>query len=94
MEMIELVIKIPKETYEKAKKGAFNCTVINKAILDGVFITERQEANNGDMIKAMFDVQTVDDFTCTIGVKMNKSNYVQFNKSWWNAPYKKGGTEE
>lgn len=47
-------------------------------------------ATNGDIIKAMFDVKVEDDFCKSIGIKLNDSNYVQFNKDWWNAPYKGG----
>ena len=42
---------------------------------------------NGDVIKAMFNIEIVDDFTSSYGVKLTDSNYVQFNKDWWNAPY-------
>jgi len=44
-------------------------------------------ATNGDMIMAMFDVKVEDDFCKSIGIKLNDSNYVQFNKDWWNALY-------
>lgn len=47
-------------------------------------------ATNGDMIEAMFSVETIDDFCHSFGVRLNNSNYIQFNKNWWNAPYKKG----
>ena len=45
-------------------------------------------ATNGDIIKAMFDIEIVDDFAFSYGIKLTDSNYVQFNKDWWNAPYK------
>lgn len=50
-------------------------------------------ATNGDVIMALFDIEIVDDFAFSYGIKINNSNYVQFNKDWWNAPYKKGVEE-
>ena len=44
---------------------------------------------NGDIIKAVFSVETIDDFCHSFGVRLNNSNYIQFNKDWWNAPYRR-----
>jgi len=44
-------------------------------------------ATNEDVIRIMFDVKVEDDFCKSIGIKLNNSNYVQFNKDWLNAPY-------
>lgn len=42
---------------------------------------------NGDIIKTMFNIEIVDDFHHSYGVTLTNSNYVQFNKDWWNTPY-------
>ena len=47
-----------------------------------------ENPTNGGMIMAMFNVKIVDDFYKSVGIKLNDSNYIQFNKDWWNAPYK------
>ena len=44
-------------------------------------------ATNGDFIKANFDAEIVDDFTYSYGVKID-SDYFQFSKDWWDAPFK------
>ena len=54
-------------------------TKTNK-LIDAIPISEG--ATNGDIIKAMFDVKVEDDFCKSIGIKLNDSNYVQFNKDW------------
>ncbi len=55
--------------------------------LNAIVIPEN--VTNGDMVKAMFDVEIVDDFYQSVGIKLNGSNYyIQFNKDWWNASYK------
>ena len=48
-----------------------------------------KNATNGDVIEAMFSVETIDDFCHSFGVRLNNSNYIQFNKNWWNAPYRR-----
>ena len=50
-------------------------------------LTIPENPTNGDMVKALFGVDVVDDFNYTLGVKLNNSNYIQINKDWWNAPY-------
>lgn len=50
-------------------------------------------ATNGDMVMAMFSVEIIDDFCRSFGVRLNDSNYIQFNKDWWYAPYTAGREE-
>lgn len=71
--------------YEKNKRLNAECRTC-----DFFSIVAPDGATNGDMIKAMFSVETVDDFCRSFGVRLNNSNYIQFNKDWWNAPYKRG----
>lgn len=60
------------------------------AIAEGTPIPDN--ATNGDVIKAMFDVKEI-DMSNTYGVHFPEegdySHY--FFKGWWNAPYQKGG---
>lgn len=55
-------------------------------IADAIPIPEG--ATKGEMMQAMFDVEIVDEFAFSYGVKLSNSNYVQFNKDWWDSPYK------
>lgn len=48
-------------------------------------------ATNGDMIKAIFPNAKVNDsdYTYCVEVKLEyHSQYLLFDKKWWNAPYK------
>ena len=54
--------------------------------LDTIELPEKP--TNGDVIKVIFNVEHVDDFYQSVGIKLIDSNYIQFNKDWWNAPYK------
>ena len=56
-----------------------------QAVLDGTVL---DNLTNGDVIKAMFETEVIDDFYKSYGIKINDSNYFQLNKDWWNAPYK------
>lgn len=49
----------------------------------------KEGMTNGDMIKAMFNTEIVDELPFSYEVELNDTNYVQFDKNWWNAPYKK-----
>lgn len=52
-------------------------------------------ATNGDIIKALFNYEIVDDFHYSYVIDIeNNGYYVQFDKEWWNAPYKKGENNE
>lgn len=73
----------------RARRGyrRFLAEFINECkIADAIPIPNN--ATKGEMMQAMFDVEIVDDFAFSYGVKLNGSNYVQFNKDWWNSPYK------
>lgn len=72
--------------------GEHIITEIIKTIVTLDTIELPENPTNGDMVKAIFNVEVVDDFCKSVGIKLNDSNYVQFNKDWWNAPYKKGAT--
>ena len=51
-------------------------------------------ATNGDMIKALFDCKIVVENHFTYTVDVGKDYFWKnFEKDWWNAPYKKGEQE-
>ena len=53
-----------------------------------------QNATNGDVIKAMFPngKETVDDEDNEVFYDVNRQLF-EHDKSWWNAPYKRGNEE-
>ena len=77
---MQIVIDIP-EAWEKC-----NIRFIKECIKNGTPLPKNP--TNGDMLKTMFNIEVVDDFYQSVGIKLNRSNYIQFNKDWWNAPYK------
>ena len=55
---------------------------------DAISISDN--ATNGDVIKAIFPNMGVD----IAGGVVKANGYTQFDLSWWNAPYQKGGANE
>ena len=67
----------------------FDAYTIGKCIRNGTPLPDN--ATNGDMIKALFDCKVVEETHSTYVVNMGKDYFWKnFEKSWWNAPYKKG----
>ena len=94
---MQLVVDISKHIYDCVIGKTVllsHMDGICKAIEEGTplpkghgVLTIPENPTNGDMVKALFGVDVVDDFNYTFGVKLNNSNYIQINKDWWNAPY-------
>ena len=89
-----LITYIPNLTYdailEREQLAICNDNDIYKWIKNGTPIPDN--ATNGDVIKAMFDVKEVD--TCNkYAVHFPEEGSHYFFKGWWNAPYQKGGKE-
>ena len=89
------IIEIDKELAEKehwyTDKELW--TVV-KAVQNGIPIPDN--ATNGDVIKAMFPNTEVDDYDYgkdpVIDVYgIDDTEYITLRKTWWNAPYQKGG---
>lgn len=47
-------------------------------------------ATNGDMIKALFDIREIEEMKHCVFVTIYPNYDTRFIKEWWNAPYKKG----
>ena len=84
---MQIVIDIPEEDYNFIMQmDKHHHNLEQRLIYNGTPLPENP--TNGGMIMAMFNVKIVDDFYKSVGIKLNDSNYIQFNKDWWNAPYK------
>lgn len=84
--MVKLIFDIDDNRFEKIKcayESYFDCPISLK-LCDATILSTN--TTNGDVIKSLFNVEIVDDFTFSYGVKLN-DYYVQFNKDWWNTPY-------
>ncbi len=97
---MRLIIDIPKETYEFINVyEVMDDDYIGKlagAITNGTPIPDN--ATNGDVIKAIFPNTEVDDYDYgkdpVIDVYgIDDTEYITLRKTWWNAPYQKGGKE-
>ena len=78
------------EQLMEVNKGIEECGLEN---VENVILI-KNGVTNGDVIKAMFDIEEI-DMSNTYGVHFPEeedySHY--FFKEWWNAPYQKGGKE-
>ena len=50
-------------------------------------------ATNGDMIKALFDIREIEEMEHCVFVTIYPDYDTRFIKEWWNAPYEKGEQE-
>lgn len=83
---MKVVIEIQKEDYDLLK--SLNKDNTYNAILNVTPLPDN--ANNGDIIKALFDYGsygTNGDYVHVFGVGGN--GVLVFTREWWNAPYKR-----
>ena len=85
-EIVQVVIKLPEDTYKDIIKNGFiydeDNEVVTYAIKNGTPIPDN--ATNGDVIKAIFKpnwIRRMDDVV--------REEY-EFDADWWNAPYERG----
>ena len=87
---MKLLIDISKETYIHLRNGGNigASLLIENAIKNGTPIPDN--ATNGDVIKAMFDVKEIDmSNTYCVHFPEEEEYGHYFFKGWWNAPYQK-----
>lgn len=88
---------LPKETVLRiidSPRTKEQMADVIKGIPEVEAVEIKEGMTNGDVIKALFNIEIndeiVDDLPFSYGVKLTDSNYVQFDKDWWNLPYKEG----
>lgn len=97
---MKLIIDIP-DTIGKHIRESYNIHLsdatlmkVKKAIKNG---TPLDNATNGDAIKTMFGDDKVTEFMGYVQIMARVGNWfndgvvAEFNKDWWNAPYRKDG---
>lgn len=99
-----LLVKIPDDEFNAIKNATFvedEKTIFRQSGNDrkcamGIFhiidevknVSIPDNATNGDMIKALFANVRIDKFIHDVNIRANNSVVAQFDKSWWNSPYK------
>ena len=76
---MKLIINISDESYDKALNGIIKCKECFDAIVYGTPIPDN--ATNGENVIKIFCKGIV-------RISSRKNVSVEFNKNWWNAPYK------
>ena len=95
---MQIVIDIPKEHYRTLQDAMKNHmeSLVGKIILNGIPIPDN--ATNGDVIKAMFEVTEEhfydEDRMVDVYGLDRTDDPSTFYADWWNAPYQKGGKTE
>lgn len=96
---MQIVIEISEDDYKEVKEDTYSGTPFENrvfsAITNGTPIPDN--ATNGDVIKAMFDVieehfYDEDRMVDVYGLDRTDDPST-FYADWWNAPYQKGGKE-
>ena len=88
---MKLIIEIDENDYEKMKNGYVPSTFNTFSVIkNGTPIPET--ATNGEVIKAMFP--NVNIYEHNGGTTYSVNNEYNFNATWWNAPYQKGGKND
>jgi hypothetical protein len=93
-----LVINIPKEVYADImihnreimhRESGKSAYYFEGLVQQGIPIPD--DATNGDVIKTMFP--NVNVYEHNGGATYSVNNEYNFNTTWWNSPYQKGGKE-
>lgn len=86
---MKLIIDIPDHTYEEymtmKKNNIQPYFPEGERIVSGVPIPDN--ISNGELFDILFDVNIEHNYMQSVGVRLNDSNYVEFNASWWDAKY-------
>ena len=75
---MKLIIDIPNKDYEKLKDGYIPFSILD-VIQNGIPIPDK--ATNGNSVIKTF-------FKGVVRISSRKNVSVEFDKNWWNAPYK------
>lgn len=89
---MKLIIDIPEREYKVICENNYVAVcacpnLLSNAIKNGTPIPDN--ATNGDVIMAMFP--NVNVYEHNGGATYSVNNEYNFNATWWNAPYQKGG---
>ena len=95
-ETVQVVIKLPEDTYRDIIKNGFiydeDNEIVTHVIKNGTLIPDN--ATNGDVLKMMFPNADIEIHNITVYVIFDmRSNVISFDLKWWNAPYTKGDKE-
>lgn len=90
---MKLIIDISEEVYQHMMGNdllqSVHGNICYKAVCNGTPIPDN--ATNGDVIMAMFP--NVNVYEHNGGATYSVNNEYNFNATWWNSPYQKGGKE-
>lgn len=89
---MKLIIDIPyglKDVYEHGNVTALDVEEMKRALQNGTPIPDN--ATNGDIVQMMFPNANV--YEHNGGATYSVNNEYNFNATWWNSQYQKGGKE-
>ena len=86
---MKLIIDIDEDYYKIIKHDVDNGMDYLPCVLIANGTPIPDNATNGDVIKAMFP--NVNVYEHNGGATYSVNNEYNFNATWWNAPYQKGG---
>ena len=87
---MKLLIDISEEDYKEVLKDTYSGTPFENRIFTAIANgTPIDTATNGDVIKAMFP--NVNVYEHNGGATYSVNNEYNFNATWWNSQYQKGG---
>ena len=84
---MKLIIDIPEKTYHMINAGFYDYGDMNLIIQNGTPIPDN--ATNGDIVQMMFPNASV--YEHNGGATYSVNNEYNFNATWWNSLYQKGG---
>lgn len=99
---MKLIIDIPRKVNEHIRSnyghGIYSGdnnedrNIIANAIYHGTPIPEN--ATNGDVLKRLlYGKAIITEFIHDVNISVNNTVVGQFDREWWNSPYKRGDTE-
>lgn len=92
---MNILIDLKDVYYEGIKKDRVLDTSIQPILMSikhGVEIPDN--ATNGDVLKRLlYGKAIMTEFIHDVNISVNNNVIGQFDREWWNAPYKRGETE-
>ena len=92
--IIEIDDKVLGRIFHRDCIGEEHDCEVTRAIINGIELPDN--ATNGDIIKALWNVTKIDDtyrMTTFLDIEDDECSMTVWKK-WWHSPYKVGDTEE
>ena len=93
---MQIVIDIPDDIYQHIAVFRHFSTYDKKYLIDAFknCTALPENATNGDVLKhLLYGKAIITEFIHDVNISVNNNIIGQFDREWWDSPYKRGDTE-